>query len=301
MKRQGYRTMRRRDDLKGRLSMRFSYFPGCTDHSTSVEYGMSIHKVVQALGVDLVEIRDWNCCGAAATHSLNHLLSLCLPARNISKAQEAQAGPLVIPCAGCFNMMKRAEYALKQDADKRKEIEAIVEFTYQPDQEILALMDMFLNRVGLEAIGGKVKKPLKGLKTACYYGCALVRHPRITGLDDPENPQYMDRLMKTLGAEPVEWSYKVDCCGADLALTYGSVVSQMVGKIVQRAKEAGAQCLVTSCGLCQANLEMRQSLGVPIFYFTELMGVAFDVEKRDTWWKKHMISPVPLLESMGLI
>ena len=280
--------------------MKFSYFPGCTDHSTSLEYGLSTHAVVKTLDVDLVEIEDWNCCGAAATHSINHLLSLCLPARNISKAQIAKAGPLVVPCAGCFNMLKRAEYSLKNDEAKRKEIEEIVQFTYDPSLEIVALMDMVLNRIGLDKVGEKVKKSLKGLKPACYYGCALVRHPKVTQMDDPENPQYMDRLMKVLGAEPVDWSYKIDCCGADLALTYGDIVNKLVGKIVAMAKEAGAQCIVTSCGLCQANLEMRQGIGLPVFYFTELMGVAFDIEKRDGWWKKHMINPRGLLESLGL-
>lgn len=280
--------------------MKFSYFPGCTDHSTSYEYGRSTEAVLKTLGVDLVEIEDWNCCGAAATHSLNHLLSLSLPARNISKAQDSQAGPLVVPCAGCFNMLKRAEYALKNDEAKRKEIEEIVQFTYDPGQEILALIDVVLNRVGLNRIREKVKRPLTGLKTACYYGCALVRHPKVTGLDNPENPQYMDRIMEAIGAEPVDWSYKIDCCGADLALTYGKVVEKMVGKIVAMAREAGAQCIVTSCGLCQANLELRQDAGLPVFYFTELMGVAFDSEKKNTWWKKHMISPKGLLESLGL-
>ena len=280
--------------------MRFSYFPGCTDHSTSLEYGLSAHAVFKALDVDMVEIEDWNCCGAAATHSINHLLSLCLPARNIAIAQSTHAGPLVIPCAGCFNMLKRAEHAMKSDEAKRKEIEEIVGFTYQPSFEIKALMDVIVNGIGLEKIREKVKKPLGGLKAACYYGCALVRHPKVTNLDDPENPQTLDRLMKALGAEPVEWSYKIDCCGADLALTYSDVVKKLVGKIVSMAKEAGAQCLITSCGLCEANLEMRQEMNFPVFYFTELMGVAFDAENRDQWWKKHMISPKGLLESMGL-
>ena len=280
--------------------MKFSYYPGCTEHSTSVEYGLSTHAVFKTLDVELVEIEDWNCCGAAATHSINHLLSLCLPARNISKAQLAQAGPLVVPCAGCFNMLKRAEHALKSNQGKRKEIEDIVGFTYQPSFEILALMDVMLHRIGLERVEEKVRKPLKGLKPACYYGCALVRHPRITQLDDPENPQSLDRLMKALGAEPVEWSYKTDCCGADLALTHGDIVKKLVGKIVSMAKEAGAQCLVTSCGLCQANLEMRQEIGLPIFYFTELMGVAFDAEDREKWWSKHMISPKGLLKELEL-
>lgn len=280
--------------------MRFSYFPGCTDHSTSLEYGLSTHAVFEALGVELVEIEDWNCCGAAATHSINHLLSLCLPARNIAIAQSSQAGPLVIPCAGCFNMMKRAEHALRNDEEKRKEIEEIVGFKYESSLEMLALIDVVVNRIGMERVRERVKRPLKDLKPACYYGCALVRHPKVTGLDDPENPQYMDRLMESLGAQPVSWSYKIDCCGADLALTYGEVVKKLVGKIVSMAKEAGAQCIVTSCGLCQANLEMRQEIGLPVFYFTELMGVAFDIEKRDQWWKKHMISPKGLLESLGL-
>jgi len=280
--------------------MSFSYYPGCTDHSTSLEYGLSAEAVFKTLGVELVEIEDWNCCGAAATHSLNHLLSLCLPARNIAIAQSTKAGPLAVPCAGCFNMLKRAEYALKNDEAKRKEIEEIVGFTYQPSFEILALIDVIVNRIGLETIQGKVKRPLSGLRPACYYGCALVRHPKVTQLDHPENPQYLDRLMKVLGAEPVEWSYKNDCCGADLALTHSGIVKKLVGKIVSMAKEADAHCIVTSCGLCQANLEMRQGTGLPVFYFTELMGVALDVEKRDRWWKKHMISPKPLLESMGL-
>jgi len=280
--------------------MKFSYFPGCTEHSTSMEYGLSTQAVFKTLGVELVEIDDWNCCGAAATHSINHLLSLCLPARNISKAQSSQAGSLVVPCAGCFNMLKRAEHALKNDEAKRKEIEETVGFTYQPSLEILALMDVMLNRIGLEKVQEKLKRPLKGLKAACYYGCALVRHPKVTQLDDPENPQYLDRLIKSLGAEPVEWSYKIDCCGADLALTYGDIVKKLVGKIVSMAKEAGAQCIVTSCGLCQANLEMRQEIGLPIFYFTELMGVAFDIDGRDKWWSKHMISPRGLLKELGL-
>jgi len=280
--------------------MRFSYFPGCTDHSSSYEYGRSTEAVFETLGVELVEIEDWNCCGAAATHSLNRLLSLCLPARNISKAQSAKVGPLVAPCAGCYSYLKRTEYVLKHDEAERKEIEGIVGFTYDPSLEILALMDVVLNRIGLEKIKEKVKKPLTGLKPACYYGCALVRHPKITQLDDPENPQYMDRLMKSLGAEPVNWSYKTDCCGADLAMTYSHVVENLVGKIVGMAKEAGAHCIVTSCGLCQMNLEMRQNLGMPILYFTELMGVAFDVQNQDKWLKKHLIDPKGLLESLQL-
>ena len=149
--------------------MKFSYFPGCTDHSSSLEYGLSTHEVFKALGVELVEIEDWNCCGAAATHSLNRLLSLCLPARNISKAQSAQAGPLAVPCAGCFSYLKRAENVLKNDEAGRKEIEEIVGFTYQPSLEILALVDVHPEPNWLGESSGEGKEAFEWIK-----GCLLL-------------------------------------------------------------------------------------------------------------------------------
>ena len=279
----------------------YSYFPGCTSHSTAVEYDLSTKAVLKTLGVELVEIDDWNCCGAAAVHSMNRFLSLCLPARNIAMAQKRDL-ELVVPCAGCFNMLKRAERALKTDLDARREIESTIGFTYREDLTIRALIDMVVTGIGFRRIEERVQRPLAGLKVASYYGCALVRHPKTTQLDDPENPQYLDKLMGTLGATPVEWSYKTDCCGADLALTHGAAVVKFVNKIVGMANEAGAQCLVCSCGLCQINLEMRQdvnALGLPVFYFTELMGVAFGLKGTD-WWAKHMINPSALLGSLDL-
>ncbi len=280
---------------------RYSYFPGCTSHSTAVEYDLSTKAVLKALGVELLEIEDWNCCGAAAVHSMNKLLSLCLPARNIAMAQKRDL-ELVVPCAGCFNMLKRTERTLKTDPEMRGEVESTVGFTYREDLKIRALVDMVVNGIGFGRIEEKVRKPLTGLKVAAYYGCALVRHPKVTQLDDPENPQYLDRLISSLDATPVEWSFKTDCCGADLALTHGDVVVKLVNRIVEMAKEAGAQCLVCSCGLCQINLEMRQDvdvLGLPVFYFTELMGLAFGLEGTP-WWSKHLINPSTLLGSLNL-
>ena len=266
-----------------------------------MEYDLSIKAVLKALGVELVEIDDWNCCGAAAVHSMNKLLSLCLPARNIAMAQKRDL-ELVVPCAGCFNMLKRTERVLKTDPEMRREVESTVGFTYREDLKIRALVDMVVNGIGFGRIEEKVQKPLTGMKVACYYGCALVRHPKVTQLDDPENPQYLDRLMAALGATPVDWSFKTDCCGADLALTHGDVVVKLVNRIVGMAKEAGAECLVCSCGLCQINLEMRQdadALGLPVFYFTELMGVALGLE-GGRWWAKHIVDPSALLSSLNL-
>lgn len=280
--------------------MRFSLFPGCTEHSTSAEFAQSMEAVFAHLGVELADIGDWNCCGAAATHSVNQTLSLALPARNIALAQKTDAGPLVIPCAGCYAMLRRAAKAMRDDPRTKAEIESLVGFTYDPGFELLALLEAVVERIGLPKVGEAVVRPLAGLKTACYYGCALVRRPEMSGFDDPENPRGMENLMAALGATPVEWSFKLDCCGADLALTKGKEVCGMVDRIVSMAKEAGAECLVTSCGLCQANLELRQGFGMPVFYFTELMGVAYDLPGRSAWWRKHMIDPKALLASKGL-
>ncbi len=282
--------------------MELSYFPGCTAHSTGLEYTMSLHAVFETLGIKLLEMEDWNCCGAAAAHSLNRLLGLALPARNIAKAQERDL-PLVVPCAGCFGNLKTAQDALSNDPDKRQELEEIVGFKYNGKLEIKALIDVVMNQIGLDTVKSHVKKPLSELKVACYYGCALVRNPKIKEMGDPENPTFLDDLVSSLGGQPMEWSWKVDCCGADLALTHGETAVNLVDKIIGMAKEAGANCVMCHCGLCQINLEMRQSGNgdkLPVFYFTELMGLAMDLEGRNKWWKKHMVNPRPLLKSLNL-
>jgi heterodisulfide reductase subunit B len=283
--------------------VKFSYYPGCTVHSTAIEYAKSIEAVLDVLGIELAEIEDWNCCGAAAAHSIHRKLGLTLPARNISQAQKqvSLSPDLVTSCPGCFNALKRADYALKNDEDVRKEIEETVGFSYSGEVRIRSLMEVLTHEVGTEALTAKVKKSLNKLKLVCYYGCALVRPNAVTGLENPENPVMMDNLMKWMGADVRDWSYKTECCGADLALTHGDLVEKIVGRLMDHAREAGAEAVVTSCGLCQANLDMRQTGPdpLPVFYFTELMGVAMDAPNRKGWWSKHIINPGPLLGRLG--
>ena len=270
--------------------MKVSYYPGCALHGTSLEYDESTQAIGRMLGVELCELPDWNCCGASSAHVTDESLALSLPARNLAIA-EAQGMDLVIPCAACYGRVKGAE---KEMLARRG--------TAAPQQSfrVLNLLDFIGTSDLSEKIRALLKRPLKGLKVVCYYGCLLVRPPKVTGTRNFENPEEMDRLMELLGAKSIPWSYKTDCCGADLAMTHGKAVKEMVGKIVSMAKEAGAQCIVTSCGLCQMNLEMRQDQGLPILYFTEWMGVAFDVKNQGKWLKKHLISPKGLLESLGL-
>ncbi len=283
--------------------MKLSYYPGCTVHSTAIEYSRSIDAVSQALGIELREIEDWNCCGAAAAHSIHRDLGLALPARNIAQAQNQaeMSRDLVTSCPGCFNALKRADYALKKDEDARREIEEIADFHYSGEINIRSLIEILTNDIAAETLRGKVKKPLEKLKLVCYYGCALVRPHAVTGLENPENPMMMDTLMELMGADVRDWSYKTDCCGADLALTHADLVTTIVGRLADHAREAGADAFVTSCGLCQANLDMRQSGPdpLPVFYFTELMGTAMDLPGRDGWWRKHIINPMSLLSGLG--
>ncbi|MFC1920587.1 CoB--CoM heterodisulfide reductase iron-sulfur subunit B family protein, partial [Chloroflexota bacterium] len=200
---------------------------------------------------------------------------------------------------------KQTNHDLRKDEELRQQVEKIIGMPYKGSVEIRHLVDIFAREIGLEKIKEKVKKPLEGLKLAAYYGCYLVRPPEITQFDDPENPRILDDLLYSLGAETVEWSHKVECCGGNLLLARADVVIKLVGDICQSAAEAGASAIVTACPLCQANLDMRQSgsENLPILHFSELMGLALGVSGKTAggWWKRHITSPEKVLKELSLV
>ncbi|GAB4280689.1 MAG: methylene tetrahydrofolate reductase subunit B HdrB [Deferrisomatales bacterium] len=271
--------------------MELSYYPGCTAHSTAWEFNESTVGVLRGLGYGLRELPDWNCCGGASAHNLDAFVGLGLPARNLALAQQA-GRDLLVPCAGCYNNVKKAQTALEARGEEARRLERVLEFAWAGGPRVLSLVD-FLEEPGvLEALRRAVKRPLQGLKLVAYYGCQLVRPPRVTGRRSWENPTAMEEACRAVGAEVIDWSYKVDCCGADLALTHPDRAAALCGKLAQRARQAGADAVVVSCGLCQANLDMRQGgVGIPILYITEVLGEALQVPGRDKWWKKHMVDP----------
>ncbi len=277
----------------------FTYYPGCSLESTASEYDASVRAVFKALQVELNEIEDWNCCGATSAHSLDPLLALALPTRNISLAQAA-GKDIVMPCAACFNRHKTADYELRHDPQKRAQLEQIIGFTYQGNIAVRPILDVIVTQIGLKSVAERVVRPLRGLKAVGYYGCLLVRPPRVTQFENPENPQWMNQLISVLGAEAVPWSYATECCGGGLTLTKSDIAARLVSNLADHAREAGAQTIVTSCPLCQLNLEMRQREDpkMPIFYFTELIGLAFNLTEASGWWKKHLINPLPLLDQV---
>jgi heterodisulfide reductase subunit B len=280
----------------------YAYFPGCSQHSTGLEYGLSTEAVFHHLGAELVELPDWNCCGASSAHALSHTLAIALPARNLALAQKVGHN-LVTPCAACYNRLKGADFSLRNDPDMKAEIENMLGFNYQGQFTIRPIMGALFEDYGPELIAAQVKKPLSGLKVVPYYGCLLVRPPQVAQFDDPDNPQVMAKLLKAMGAEVMTWSHATDCCGAGLSLSKADVVQSLVSKLASRALEACADALVTACPLCQVNLEMRQgeSPKMPAFYITELLGLALAIPDTKHWWPKHLIDPRPVLRQVGLI
>ncbi|MEW6607373.1 MAG: CoB--CoM heterodisulfide reductase iron-sulfur subunit B family protein [bacterium] len=296
--------------------MKFSYYPGCSLHSTGKEYDESTRAVCQALDIELIEIPDWNCCGASAAHSLNHNLSTDLSGRNLLLAQNAGLD-IVVPCSACYSNLKQADKELKEDGEKRQRLEQIVGIArystplpppagdiqrleqkdgvpLSSELKVRHLLDVLYQEVG--QIAKMVKKTLSGLKVAPYYGCLITRPPQKDGFDSVEQPQSMDKILEACGCDVVSWSYKTDCCGAGLSLSQTEVVVELVKKLVFMAKRANAECIVTACPLCQTNLEMRQNgTNMPVFYFTEILGLALGMKEVNRWLKRHLVSPMGLV------
>lgn len=280
--------------------MNFSYYPGCSLTGTAKEFDESTRLVCQSMGAQLIELPDWNCCGATSAHSLDPLLSVALPVRNL-KIAEKEGLDIVVPCAACFNRMKVADYKLRHDSEMKKKINSLLNFQYRGTIQILHVLEVFDKCIGIKKIKEKVIMPLTNLKVVCYYGCLLVRPQAIMKFDDVDHPTLLDKLMLTIGAEPLNWSCKTECCGGSLSLTRDDIVKDLVTRIIDMSKEAGADAVVVACPLCSQNLEMRQKQNFPVFYFTELLGLALGLEDCKKWFSKHLIDVTSLLKSLYLL
>ena len=273
--------------------MKIGYYPGCSLESTAREYDLSFRDVATKVGIELIEIPDWNCCGASSAHAVDPLLAAVLPARNLMIAEEMGLD-ITAPCAACFLRLMEAQKHLKEDHDLKKKVEEVLGKQYKGTSHVYHPLAVFSQAVVKKKIKGAVVNKLKGLKVVCYYGCYLVRPPETTHLDDPENPMVMDELMALTGAEILDWAWKVDCCGGGHALLRPDLVEPLVNEIIEGARKAGAKGIVTACPLCQSNLETRQkgSKAMPVFYFTELLGLAMGLHREaEGWWRRHLIQP----------
>ncbi|MFB0505211.1 MAG: CoB--CoM heterodisulfide reductase iron-sulfur subunit B family protein [Thermodesulfobacteriota bacterium] len=280
----------------------FSYYPGCSLDGTAREYDESIRGVCEILEVQLRELDDWTCCGASSAHCTDGHLAIELALRNLALAEKG-GGELLVPCVACYSRFKVAEKEIREHAEEW-------ETAYQGKVRIRYALDFFCEDSLIDLVREKVVTPLSGLKVACYYGCLSVRPPDITRVKDYEDPEHMDRLMGILGAEPLPWSYKTDCCGASLVMTRTDIVRKLSHGLLDMAREAEADCLVTGCTMCQSNLDTRQEeigkefgkkYDLPVFYFTELMGLAMGHRDVKRWFARHLTDPMRLLSAKGLM
>jgi heterodisulfide reductase subunit B len=281
-----------------------AYYPGCSLHGTSAELDRSFRASMQALDIELAEIPGWECCGNTAAHSASRLLAIALPANELVKVgRDMGLDSVAVPCAACFSRFMAAEHELAADEQVRREVELVVGRNVPTGIKILNLVDVYHDAVGLQRFKAKVTRPLGGLKVAAYYGCLLTRPPKVTLAEDPECPTRMDDVLRALGAAPVQWSYKTDCCGASLALCEQSIVIELVRRIVADARACGAEAIVAACPLCQINLDSRQLdikakdpawQPLPVVFLSQLVGHAVGVPAGQLGWNKHLTA-VPSL------
>ena len=276
--------------------MKLSYYPGCSLEGTALDYDRSVRQICAKIGVELVDIIDWNCCGASSAHMTDHEVGLRLPMRNLLLA--AAAGhDILVPCAACFQRLKAADKALRENPSFWDVTE------YKPTFDIIHISTFLAETEILDTIKEQVVRPLEGLVIACYYGCLSLRNPRVTGAVDWEMPQTLERIVAAVGARPVAWSHRTECCSGSLTMARPDIAERLVGDIVGAAKRAGAGAMVTDCPMCQANVESRQSPGaddgIPVFYATELIVAALTGSYPAKQREVHLISPAVLQRVMA--
>ena len=277
--------------------MKLSFYPGCSLEGMANDYARSIKAVFMELEIELIEIEDWSCCGATAAHSLSESMSVLLPARNLAAAEKLGLD-IVSPCAMCFNRLRFSQQMI------RKRL-LDIPWPVTGDIQVHDMTRFFAEPLMITSIKKRLLKPLSGLKVVCYYGCQMVRPPKITGYTDYENPQTLDRIVAAAGAEVIDWSYKSTCCGASIGIARREIRESLTSRILQKAGQAGAEAIVVSCPLCQSNLDIfqkdRPERRIPVFYFTELLRLGFSQIGDPHWFKMHFTDPVPLLQTKSLL
>ncbi|HIJ81123.1 MAG TPA: CoB--CoM heterodisulfide reductase iron-sulfur subunit B family protein [Desulfuromonadales bacterium] len=290
-------------------SLKYSYYPGCSLHASAGEYDLSTRELFSVLNIRLTEIPDWFCCGATPAHNVDELLSLSLCAKNLELAEQVE-GDVAVACAACFSRLKTTQHVLAESPVKRKQVEKAIDAPLHLESNVKHLLDILARDFGLERLAASVKKPLSGLKVACYYGCLLTRPTDVPNLDCVEAPTIMEDVLKAVGAETVTWTHRLECCGANFTLSRPGVVIQLSNAILDSAKAAGADCIMVGCPLCHGNLDIRQKeiegvystdYGLPVFYLTQLVGMACGISAEKLGLGALIVNPMPLLREKQLL
>jgi heterodisulfide reductase subunit B2 len=285
--------------------MKYAYYPGCSLKGTGRAYEESLLAVFEALDVEVEELKDWNCCGATSYMSVDELSSYALAARNLALA-EREHNDIIAPCAACFLVLNKTQHYIHDYPEIKRVITKgldAIGLTYEGRTRVRHPLDILLNEVGLPAIKAKVKTSLHGLKVAPYYGCQIVR-PYAT-FDDQRNPTSMDQLLAACGAKIINYSAKVQCCGASQKGTLPEVGLDRIRRLLSAAQKEGAEVVSTICPLCQFNLECFQEetgnahppISMPVLYFTQLMALALGATKKSVAFERCIVPVESLLAS----
>jgi len=278
--------------------MGIPYYPGCTLSTKAKNYDRSGRAVAAALGLELEELPEWQCCGATFPLMLDDSMALIAPTRILYQAQ--QAGERVVTlCAICFNVLRRSQALLERDPEMLDRINWFTEQEYCGEVHVVHFLEVLREDLGWEALAERVVRPLTGLRVAPYYGCLLLRPYEEIGLDDPEDPSILHDLVQALGAEPVDFPYNIECCGSYLTVKDPQVSETLSKDVVASARERGAQAIVTACPLCQFNLDYpqreteagRTGNEIPVLYFTQLMAVALGLPEETWGFEDHYVPP----------
>jgi heterodisulfide reductase subunit B len=294
--------------------MNYIFYPGCSMEGSALEYKSSTLAVLQALGIELQEIEDWTCCGASVAPVMSDLLGLALPARNLALAEAANAPQknggaqrdLLVACSACYTNFRRTAIAaanpkVREKINQALEVEGLI---FHNTLQARHLLDVIANDIGPEAIAARVKRPLKGLKVAPYYGCQTVRP--YSPYDDSQRPNSMVGILEALGAEVHHYAHEATCCGTALLTTKPEVGLGMVGEILEAASPA--DCVAAVCPMCHMNLDSYQGkvaqvvgkpLNVPILFLPQLMGLAFELPESDLLLKRHVVSAAPVMARLA--
>lgn len=279
--------------------MRIGYYPGCALHGSSDDYEQSVQACLGVLGVELAELDDWVCCGATAAHSINRKLAAALPARNLAIAERDGFAELLAPCPLCSMEFSTCRSTLLKDENLRREMSEIVELPVRGLTEIVNLIQV-IQRIGTDEIAERSTRVLNEFRPACYYGCMLTRPRNIVQFDDAECPTSMETILTALGAAPVEWNYRTECCGAGMTMANPATVVTLAHRILSNATAHGANCVVVACPMCHVNLDLKQAeiarvTGVrhdlPVYYLSDLVGLALGLDEKQLGIDRHFVAP----------
>lgn len=259
--------------------MVYSYYPGCTLKTKGKELDIYARSAAKALGVTMEEIEDWQCCGAVYPQASTEIATRLSSARALINAKNKEQKLLTL-CSACHHVIKRVNNDIKENEEIRTKINTYLEEDYNGETDVIHYLEMLRDEIGFDNLKKAVVNPLKGTKIAAYYGCLLLRPNKVMAFDNPENPTIMEDFIKAIGAEPVIYSYRNECCGGYLTMNDKELAKKKAHAVMESAKNAGAQMVITACPLCMYNLKVNSDVDTPVVYFTELLAKALGLEQE---------------------